>query len=179
MKCYEDVVYSEFLDNELNPEERKKVSAHLKECQKCQKVIMRLKKENFKIKELFERDISSPDLVPVVMNQIAKPALYSKKKKFWASVVYGIFVLTGILAPYFLSLYLKSIDLFQNIISFVFTPLKLISSLLFFLLREAILITPRELTGMIIVQIIILALFIMSLSHYLFKNKKILKEEYK
>ncbi|MFQ6082419.1 MAG: anti-sigma factor family protein [Candidatus Aminicenantia bacterium] len=180
MKCFEETVYSIFLDNELNPEERKRVLTHLKECGKCQKIVERIKKENLRIKKIFETDYTPLNLIPAIMNKIiSSESQYFREKNSWSFLVYGIFILTGILAPYFLSIYLKSTAFFQNFLSFIFTPFSLISSIVSFILREIIFITPEELTRIVVGQIFIIILLIIILRSYLIKQKKLLKEEYK
>lgn len=178
MKCYEDITYSEFLDNELKPEERERVLAHLEECKKCQKMVDCMKKENLKIRELFETDKNPPDLIQVIMNKIITPeSQYFKEKKSWSFLIYGIFIFIGILAPYFLSVYLKSTALFQNFLSFILSPFSLILSIVSFILREIIFITPGELSRIFIGQSLFIITLIIILSIYLFNQKKLLKED--
>lgn len=179
MKCFEEGFYSEFLDDELKPEEKKRALVHLEECEKCRNTVKQLKEENVKIKELFETDLHNTDLVPSVMNKIIIPEYRSfEGKKFWPFLVYGIFILIGILTPYFLLSYFKSTALFENILSPVFTPFSLVLSLVSFLLREILFITSGELNEIVIGQVLVIILFVMIFNAYFIKQKKTLKEDY-
>mgnify|MGYP001036500146 CR=1 FL=1 len=174
MRCFEEIVYSIFLDNELSPENRKKILAHLKECKKCQKIVKQMKKENLKIKKSFETGLTLPNLSSTIMDKIVvSESKYFREKPPWSFFIYGIFIITGLLAPYFLSVYLKSTSLFQNFLNFIFTPLSLISHIGTFILRKIIFVNPEELTTMF-GQIFSVILLLLILSSYVIKKKKII-----
>lgn len=73
MKCLNELVYTMFLDNELEPEERKRAAAHLEQCPKCRERVEKMEEENRALTTVFD-ETDTPDLVPMVMNKLAPPA---------------------------------------------------------------------------------------------------------
>lgn len=69
-KCFEEIIYYKFADNELEPGERKKVNNHLKTCKTCGKFVEDIKAENVALKEIFETGTGSPDLAPAVIKRL-------------------------------------------------------------------------------------------------------------
>lgn len=180
MKCFKEIIYFKFLDNELRTEDRKRVLIHLQECGRCKKIVKSIEEENLKIKKIFETDRNPPNLVPVIMSKIITPeSQYLKEKKSLSFLIYGIFILMGILAPYFLSIYLKSISLFQNFFSSILNPYFFISNIGVFIFRKIVFINAEELTKIVLGQVFLMILFIIILSGYLIKKKILLMEEYK
>lgn len=70
-RCFQEIVYYRFLDNESDPEERERVSAHLQGCRSCREFAAQIREENRKIGELFAPAGSVPDLVPGVIEKWA------------------------------------------------------------------------------------------------------------
>lgn len=73
MKCFDELVYAVFLDNELEPEEQQNLAAHLEQCPKCREQVKEMEKENQQLTKAFERTEEPPDLVPVVMDELMAP----------------------------------------------------------------------------------------------------------
>ncbi|MCP5105185.1 MAG: hypothetical protein GY950_17480 [bacterium] len=73
MKCFDELAYAMFLDNELEPGERQKVAAHLEQCRKCRELVRQLEEENQRLTTAFETDEKTPDLVPGVMVKLRAP----------------------------------------------------------------------------------------------------------
>jgi len=179
MKCFNEKIYSLFLDNELNPRERKEVISHLKECEKCRKIVESLKLENLKIKKSFEVDYKIPDLTTAIMEKIAtREPYYRKEKILWHYLVYGFSIIIGVLAPYFIIKYIKSTFIFHRILSYIFTPISFIFSSISFLLKEIFLLDSINLDKIIISQIFLVAFLFINLIGYLIEKLKI-KEETK
>jgi len=81
MGCFEDIIYSRFLDNDLNPTQEGEILDHLNTCQKCQSLVEYLKKENLAIKKIFHVDHKNPDLIPKLMRKINQDDSNSKISK--------------------------------------------------------------------------------------------------
>jgi predicted anti-sigma-YlaC factor YlaD len=73
MKCFDELVYAMFLDNELAPEKRQNAAAHLEQCPKCREQVKKMEEENRQLTKAFERNEETPDLVPVVMDELMAP----------------------------------------------------------------------------------------------------------
>lgn len=71
-KCFEEIIYYKFADNELEPGERKKVNNHLKTCNTCGKFVENIKAENVALGEIFETGTGSPDLAPGIIKRLNK-----------------------------------------------------------------------------------------------------------
>lgn len=178
MKCLNEKTYILFLDNELNPEDREKVIPHLKKCIKCSQIVERLKLENLKIKKSFEIEYEMHDLVPKVMERILLDESFRpENKKLCRYTIYGLFIITGIFAPYFILKFIKPTFIFQNILVYIFTPLPFLFSSISFLLRK-IFLSDYDLNRIIIVQIFLITFLFVNLINYLIKKFKI-KEETK
>ncbi len=74
VKCLDELLVSMFLDNELVPEERKRVETHLETCTLCRELVRQREAENTQIKEIF-KTTPTPALVPAVMKRLGTPGL--------------------------------------------------------------------------------------------------------
>ena len=72
MGCFEDILYSRYLDEELSLSEKKKIEAHFKECKKCKNLLQKMEGENKGITDLFKVDHKMTNLTPIIMNKINK-----------------------------------------------------------------------------------------------------------
>ncbi|MCP4155634.1 MAG: hypothetical protein GY757_48365 [bacterium] len=74
MKCYDELIYSMYLDGELAEVERLKVAAHLEQCAECRTTLKQMEEENRRITNAFATNEECPDLVNVVMKQLTGAA---------------------------------------------------------------------------------------------------------
>jgi|GEM_PF-3173413 hypothetical protein len=178
MKCFSEKIYSLFLDNELNSEEKKEVIFHLKKCEKCRITVEILRLENLKIKKSFKIDYNAPDLTGIIMEKIVSKKFSPLwKKTLWSYFIYGFFIIAGILAPYFTVNYIKSTFVFYSILSYIFTPIFFFFSSISFLIRK-ILLSGYDLNKVIIGQIFLITFLLINLIIYLVEKFK-MKEEIK
>lgn len=99
MRCFEEIVYSMFLDNELEPGQQQKVAAHLDQCNNCREQVRQMKEENLLITKAFEAGEESPDLVPAVMDRLIAPG--ARKNTRWVLAAAAVLVVAVFLS-YFL-----------------------------------------------------------------------------
>jgi anti-sigma factor RsiW len=70
MKCFNEMTYMLFLDDELPGEKAHQISHHLKRCPQCRKLVQRLHEENTGISSLFALDHPVPDQAQLIFNRI-------------------------------------------------------------------------------------------------------------
>ena len=124
MKCFNEYIYSAYLDGELDQTIRKKIEAHLASCKRCSELLETLRKESLVIKETFSIDLPVLDLSQAISErirsmEIAGPA--NGKKLSYA--FYLVFVLSSVLFPIFIVYYFSShIHRIREIASFFISP---------------------------------------------------------
>lgn len=104
MKCLNERVCTMFLDNELEPGERKRAAAHLEQCPKCRERVKYMEEENHALATAFNEE-DTPDLVSLVMDKLRAPESlqYSERKPkrrhtlHWAMAAAASVVVAGFL----------------------------------------------------------------------------------
>jgi len=171
MKCFNEEIYSAYLDNELNQKEENDVTDHLKSCQRCQQLVENLKQENLVIKSSFSMDLPAVNLVEEITERIkdVEVVVPSNGTRFSYSL-YTILIVSGIVSP-FLILYLFSsfINTFRETLSFFASPASLFFDSFFFL-RDILLSTSMIDIPMIFIFTCLPTMMIFYLMSLLFKK---------
>lgn len=81
MECYDDMTYSRYLDNDLNPDLGKEIERHLNGCERCQRLVEQLKRENRWIKKIFQVGSKIPNITPTLMRKIHEGESGEKRSK--------------------------------------------------------------------------------------------------
>jgi anti-sigma factor RsiW len=85
MKCFEEIVYSMYLDNELEPVEQRNVASHLEQCEKCREQVRLMAAENTRLSQTFEPGDKGPDLVSAVLERLTVPQGRKSRRWIWAT----------------------------------------------------------------------------------------------
>ena len=67
-RCFEEIMYYRFADNELEPGSARKIKEHLDTCPGCRTFVREIEAENRSLKEMFAAAPAAPDLTHRVMN---------------------------------------------------------------------------------------------------------------
>ncbi len=174
MKCFEETIYSMFLDGELDNKKSQRIKEHLKKCQSCCKIVENLRYENNRIKSVFEGESSFPDMSPEIMNKILypKPSIL-RKGKFIPALIYGFLVFIGILTPFILYSQMMSSHIFSQLVSILFNHFNAFHSIGRFLVKNIAFISSEQLIQSIVIQIFISIILISFLRKTLLEHKKI------
>jgi len=170
MRCFNEQIYSAFLDDELPEDDKKRVLAHLDKCKNCRKLVQTIQDDNEGLRNLFMSETEMPDLIPAVMDRIKVPP--SRDITFFTFLIYGIFILAGISIPYHLVLYLKSTSIGQHFFSYI-TVFSLGPYVWDFLLHKLFLMTYEEIIRIIAGYIFIMIFLVMALYSFFIKKQSV------
>ncbi len=161
MRCFHPIFYQKYIHHEINEKERRKVEAHLGICKKCANLVENLKREELKLKKIFEEEII--DFKPLLMEKLE---LIDVEKKRGFPFYLAIFLFSPLISVVFLN-YFAPFIFIKYIFSHLFSPFFYIISLLFSLVIK---ISNLNLPSLLL-QTGILSILV--LSFLIFKNIKI------
>ncbi len=125
MKCFNEMTYAEFLDEELDRKTQAMVKAHLEECQACRIMVERLTDENSLLRDTFAIEMPHLNLAEEISLRI-KPVEIPRavNGKLLTPLLYCTLFVLAFFFPFFiLSHYAPFIEKARQVLSFFITPL--------------------------------------------------------
>lgn len=75
-RCFEEIMYYRFADNELEPGSARKIKEHLDTCPGCSTFVREIKAENRSLQEMFAAAPPIPDVTHLVMKRLNKKRMF-------------------------------------------------------------------------------------------------------
>lgn len=80
MKCFDELQYAMYLDNQLGPNESEQIKTHITECNTCKQLINQLERENNDLRSAFSSD-TTVDIESIVLNRLQNEPQKENKTK--------------------------------------------------------------------------------------------------